>query len=73
MAPGWKVTIDDQPAEALTVDYLFRGVFVPPGSHRVRWTYDCPGFRMGIGISLATLGMLVFLAVAAHRFFRPIH
>jgi Bacterial membrane protein YfhO len=52
---GWKVTVDDHPAEALTANYLFRGVFVPPGSHKIEWTYHAPGLATGVAISLTTL------------------
>jgi hypothetical protein len=58
---GWQVRIDGQPAVALTANYLFRGVFVPPGRHRVEWTYHAPGLRAGIAVSVTTL--LLVLAV----------
>jgi hypothetical protein len=61
MAPGWKVTIDDQPATAVTANYLFRGVIVPAGTHRVCWTYAAPGLKTGACTSLLTAMMLGFL------------
>lgn len=52
---GWQVTLDGQPAEALTANYLFRGVFVPPGNHAVEWTYHAPGLVAGVVTSVGAL------------------
>lgn len=69
MSPGWRVTVNDQPAEAVKVEDLFRGVDVPPGEHRVVWTYQPLSFKVGVWVSLATV---LFLAVVAHlRFWHP--
>jgi hypothetical protein len=67
--PGWNVTVDGQPAATVTVDGMYRGVDVPAGSHRIVWSYAPLSFRLGAGISLATL----FLAAAlGHvRFWHP--
>ena len=37
--PGWSVTVDDQPATALRVGGIVRGVQVEAGSHTIRWTF----------------------------------
>jgi hypothetical protein len=62
---GWQVQIDGQPAEALTANYLFRGVFVPPGDHTVEWTYRAPGLTTGVTISLATLVLVAAMPAAS--------
>jgi Bacterial membrane protein YfhO len=64
MDDGWKVSIDDKPAEALTANYLFRGVFVPAGHHTVEWTYQAPGLFAGFVISATTILGLVCLLIA---------
>jgi hypothetical protein len=56
---GWQVEIDGHSADAVTADYLFRGVFLPPGNHTVEWTYIAPGLTAGISISLATLVLVL--------------
>ena len=38
--PGWKATVDGEPAQIERVDYLLRGVRVPAGSHRVEFSYE---------------------------------
>jgi hypothetical protein len=53
MSPGWVVTIDDQPAAALTIEKMYRGVDVPPGGHLVAWDYRPQSLFTGALISLA--------------------
>ena len=59
--PGWQVTVDDQPAEPLAINGLFRGVELPTGSHRVEWTYRPRSLR--VGIVLAAIGLVLCVAV----------
>lgn len=63
MSPGWSVTVDGQPQTPLTVNYLFRGVWVGPGQHTIQWTYVAPGFRTGAITSLITLTVLLLLTI----------
>jgi hypothetical protein len=62
--PGWEATIDGQPAEILTADYLLRSVILPEGKHRVEMRYTAPAARRGAIISALTLfalaGMVIF-------------
>jgi len=60
--PGWKAFVDGRPAPIRRVDYLLRGVALPPGSHRVEFRYQPASFRAGWIISL--LGLLVTVAAA---------
>jgi hypothetical protein len=50
--PGWKATVDGQPAPILKANYLFRGVMLGPGSHRVEFRYAPASYAAGYGISL---------------------
>jgi hypothetical protein len=61
MSGGWEATVDGEPRPALTANYLFRGVHVPPGQHVIQWSYTAPGFRTGIAVSLVTVLSLVGL------------
>ena len=57
--PQWHVTVDGKPAKLLEVDHAFRGVEVPAGSHRVRFTYQDRAMQAGALLSLLTcLGIL---------------
>jgi hypothetical protein len=69
--PGWRVTVDGEPAGLVRADYLLRGVPVPAGRHTVRVWYAPPTFAAGAAISLAALALaLVVAARAALRRFR---
>jgi hypothetical protein len=50
--PGWNATVDGLPATILKTNYLFRGVILTPGSHRVEFRYSPGSYAAGYGISL---------------------
>jgi uncharacterized membrane protein YfhO len=56
--PGWVAALDGHPTPVLTADHALRAVYVPPGVHRVRFSYEPDSFRMG---ALATLGSALLL------------
>ena len=60
--PGWKAFVDGRPAEIERVDYLLRGVAVPPGEHRVEFRYEPASWRVGWIVS--ALALLATVAVA---------
>ena len=53
--PGWKATVDGQPAPLLRTDVVLRGVPLAAGSHRVEIHYAPSSFRLGAAISALTL------------------
>ena len=53
--PGWTAAIDDQPATLHPANFAFRAVLVPPGEHRVAFTFEPTTWRAGIAISALTL------------------
>jgi hypothetical protein len=57
--PGWRATVDGQPAEILRADSLFRAVSVSAGTHRIEMKFIPRHFWWGVGASLLTLGGLV--------------
>jgi Bacterial membrane protein YfhO len=66
--PGWKVTLDGKPADLHRVDYLLRGTSLPPGRHRVVFSYEPSSFRLGWIISLiAVVVALGAVALAVRR------
>jgi hypothetical protein len=60
--PGWKATVDGKSVPIERVDYLLRGVVVPPGKHTVVFSYEPASFRAGWII--AVLGLIAALAAA---------
>jgi uncharacterized membrane protein YfhO len=61
--PGWKATVDGRPATIERVDYLLRGVLVPPGRHRVEFTYEPASWRVGWVLSFVGLSLLAATAL----------
>jgi hypothetical protein len=65
--PGWKVTLDGEPADLHRVDYLLRGTSIPAGRHRVEFRYEPLSWRVGWIVSLLTLAGLVVVVAGALR------
>ena len=66
--PGWKLTIDGQPAPIYRANRLMRGAAVQQGKHRLVYTYEPRSLQVGIAISL--LGLLALVAFSAWSFRR---
>ncbi|HEX7078717.1 MAG TPA: YfhO family protein [Candidatus Eisenbacteria bacterium] len=62
--PDWTVTIDGTKATIHRVNYLMRGVIVPPGVHRVRFRYEPRALEAGIRISIASVIVTLLIAGA---------
>jgi hypothetical protein len=65
--PGWRATVNGQPADMVTANYLFRGVVVPPGKSVVEFKYQPRSFQIGAGISLAAFAILAGLGLHERR------
>jgi hypothetical protein len=65
--PGWKARVDGEPAPIERVNYLLRGVVVPPGSHQVELRYEPASWRAGWVVSLLAAIALVLTAALAWR------
>jgi hypothetical protein len=57
--PGWKARVDGKERKILRANYLFRGVELPAGNHKVEFIYDPESFKVGLAISLFTIGLLM--------------
>lgn len=65
--PGWKATIDGKAAEILPANLALRAVPLQAGSHVVEFSYECPGQKTGLAVSLAALIALLISAAIARR------
>jgi hypothetical protein len=63
--PGWRVTIDGQPATARRVNLAFRGVEVSAGRHEVEWVYRPTSVLAGLLVS--GLGLAAAIGLIARR------
>jgi hypothetical protein len=60
---NWRAHIDGTPAPIHRTDYLFRGVAVPAGTHRVEFTYTPAAVRWGAAGSLASVAVIGVLTL----------
>ncbi len=57
--PGWRATVDGQPAPLLQANGVYRAVALPRGSHQVRFTYQPPEVGASAALSGGTLLVLL--------------
>jgi uncharacterized membrane protein YfhO len=57
--PGWRVTVDDLPAELLRANYAFRAVHLQDGKHTVDMVYQPASVFVGGVVSLAAVVLVV--------------
>ncbi len=62
--PAWHATVDGTPVPIVKVNYAFRGIVVPPGTHTVELYYRSANFERGraisLGLNVIVLGLLLF-------------
>ncbi len=63
--PGWRATVDGQPAEILKANLLYRAVRIEPGDHEVVFEYAPQSWRIGVIISIGALFALALALLAA--------
>ena len=56
---NWRVTVDGKPEKLLRCNYIMRGVYLQPGSHRVEFQFAPPVHTLYV--SLAALAMAVLM------------
>lgn len=62
--PGWVAKVDGNKTHIFTANFSQRAIFVPKGTHTVRFTYEPKSITYGIwgsaGFTLITIGLMVF-------------
>ncbi len=64
---GWRATVDGKPADIQRVDYVLRGIYLPPGSHEVRFIFDPLPFKVGKYVTLASFALFALMLVREWR------
>jgi hypothetical protein len=59
--PGWKLTIDGEPASIYRTNRMMRGAAVKAGRHTLVYTYEPASFRVGAILSLTGLLAMALL------------
>jgi hypothetical protein len=66
--PGWRATVDGRGTPVARVDFLLRGIALPPGRHHVELRYRPLSWRVGwITSSVALVVLLALVAVGTRR------
>jgi len=65
--PGWNATVDGRRAHLLRANYLFQAVQIPAGVHDVRIDFAPQSLRIGLGLSILTLVLLIAWVRTGHR------
>ncbi len=67
--PGWQVTVDQKPAELVSIEGLLRGVEVPDGNHEVVFRFRPLTVYLGAAISLLSVagGFICLLILRKRR------
>jgi len=60
---GWKATMDGASAEIVPVDHVLRGVYLPPGKHRVEFRFDPLPFKIGKYLTLGSFALFGVMLV----------
>ena len=59
--PGWEATVDGKQTKINRVNYCQRGIWLEKGNHQVELEFKPLAWRIGAGISLGTIGLLLGL------------
>ena len=62
---GWKAYIDGQQTEILKTNYLFRGIVVPKGKHKIEFKFEPETYYLGKNITIGTNILLILVFIVA--------
>jgi len=68
--PGWKAEADGKPLQIEKILGTFRGIFLEPGSYKIRMYYYPIAFKQGLVISLGGVLLLIGINVWAIKYRR---
>ena len=60
---GWKATVDDKSVDIQRVNYILRGVYLTPGTHKVEFRFDPLPFKIGKYLTLASFALFAGMLV----------
>ena len=67
--PGWKAAVDGKSSPVLNADWILRATTVPKGKHEVVFTYEPASYRIGLYLTVMSVGVFTgFLACKRRSF-----
>ena len=66
-ALGWKATVDDKSVDIQRVNYILRGVYLTPGTHKVEFRFDPLPFKIGKYLTLASFALFAGMLIREWR------
>lgn len=60
---GWSVKVNGKKATTLRTNQAFLGVYLPAGTHHVTFSYELPGIKLGVLLSLIGLGWTILAEI----------
>ncbi len=64
---GWTAYVDGQKADLVQADVMYMAVPITAGEHTITLKYHTPGLVAGLGISIASLAILIVYIVILNR------
>ncbi len=65
--PGWRCTVDGKETPIETVNYVFRGIYLEPGSHMITFSFVPRGLMTGAAISVCSASVALLWCVWGRR------
>lgn len=60
---GWRAKVDGKETDIQKVNYLLRGVYLPPGTHQVSFVFDPLPFKIGKFLTLGSMTFFMLMLV----------
>jgi hypothetical protein len=66
--PGWKATVDGNPAPVYRVNYALSGILAPQGNHEIRFFFAPASFQIGAVVSAVSVLLVIGLLILGINF-----
>ncbi len=60
---GWKATVDGKQVDIQRVNYILRGVYLTPGTHKVEFRFDPLPFKIGKFLTLGSFALFAGMLI----------
>jgi uncharacterized membrane protein YfhO len=65
--PGWKAYVDGNPVRMTRANYAFPAIFISPGPHHVRFSFEPWTFKVGLALTALAAVIVGFMAIPRRR------